>query len=78
MPDEEAVARTGHPLSGVIQRRRTLHVRLPRPGHRPWTSEEDKLLGTIKDLDLAQHLGRRVGAVRARRERLKIPAPKPE
>jgi hypothetical protein len=72
MPDAEVAARTGHPLSGVIQRRHSLHICLPRPGHQPWTTAEDKLLGTMQDRDLAQRLGRPLEAVKERRRRLSI------
>jgi hypothetical protein len=45
---------------------------LPRPGRQPWTSAEDKLLGTLKDVDLAQRLGRPLEAVKQRRRQLAI------
>ena len=44
----------------------------PPLGHQPWTTAEDKLLGTMKDRDLAQRLGRPLEAVRERRRRLSI------
>jgi hypothetical protein len=45
----------------------------PRAGP-PWTATEDALLGTMKDVDLAQRIGRSADAVYMRRRTLKIPA----
>jgi DNA-binding CsgD family transcriptional regulator len=49
-----------------------MHVALPRPGHQPWTTAEDKLLGTMTDRDLAQRLGRPQQVIRERRRQLAI------
>jgi len=45
---------------------------------RRWTPAEDVVLGKVPDEKLARRLGRTVEAIHARRERLGIPAPKPE
>ncbi len=42
-------------------------------GKRPWLLEEDALLGTLPDRELALRLGRTKAAVTARRERKRIP-----
>lgn len=43
------------------------------PGHgRPWTPEEDKLLGTMPDREVAALVGRSKACVWERRERLGI------
>jgi hypothetical protein len=53
---------------------------LRRIGHRPpdgarlWTVEEDALLGTMPDVEVARRIGRMVKAVRARRRVLRIPS----
>src|SRR5262245_52945625 len=47
-----------------------------RPPHiRLWTPEEDALLGTMSDEEVAQRTGRTAGAVRSRRVALRIPLP---
>jgi hypothetical protein len=51
-----------------------------RIGHRPpdgarlWTAEEEALLGTMPDAEVARRIGRTVGAVRSRRGILRIPS----
>jgi hypothetical protein len=53
---------------------------LRRVGHRPpdgarlWTAEEDALVGTMLDVEVACRVGRPVGAVRCRRQKLRIPS----
>jgi hypothetical protein len=42
-------------------------------GKRPWLPEEDALLGTMTDREVARRLGRTKAAVTARRERKGIP-----
>jgi hypothetical protein len=46
----------------------------PRDGARLWTAEEDALLGTMPDVDVARRIGRTVKSVRARRRVLRIPS----
>jgi hypothetical protein len=45
-----------------------------RPGGRPWTAKELRLLGTVPDEELAARIGRTAGAVRIMRTRLGIPS----
>jgi hypothetical protein len=53
---------------------------LRRIGHRPpdgarlWTAEEDALLGTMPDVEVARRIDRAVKAVRSRRRVLRIPS----
>jgi hypothetical protein len=53
---------------------------LRRIGHRPadgarlWTAEEDALLGTMRDVEVARRIGHTVKSVRARRRVLRIPS----
>jgi hypothetical protein len=53
---------------------------LRRIGHRPpdgarlWTAEEDALLGTMPDAEVARRIGRTVRALRDRRQKLRIPS----
>jgi hypothetical protein len=42
---------------------------------RPWTPEEDALLGTAPDTELAARLGRHISTVCIRRQELSIPNP---
>lgn len=46
MGDEEVANRTGHPLSGVIQRRSHKRIPLAVRQKKLWTPLEDRLLGT--------------------------------
>ena len=69
----------GHPLLSPALSE-LLKKRMARDGHpdpelKLWTSEEDKLLGTAPDLELAKMLGRSVAAVAYRRNTLGIRAP---
>jgi hypothetical protein len=41
--------------------------------NRRWTAAEEKLLGTMSDQAVARKLGRGVGTVQGRRNRLRIP-----
>jgi hypothetical protein len=68
------------PSEQVERRRRTaleLGLRpLPqRPGGRPWTRQELKLLGKMPDAELAAQIGRTENAVRVMRVRLGLPNP---
>src|SRR2546430_11670430 len=45
----------------------TLFRSIFNSARRSWTKEEDNLLGTMSDRDLAEQLGRTFAAVRARR-----------
>jgi DNA-binding transcriptional regulator YiaG len=44
------------------------------PNHRPWTAEEDALLGTDRDPAIARQLGRTLKAVQMRRLDKRVPA----
>jgi hypothetical protein len=60
-------------LTAAIVRRRIAAGCLIHPRHRPWTSQEDKKLGTKSDEELAKEFGRTALAVRARRRFFRIP-----
>jgi hypothetical protein len=71
-------ALTGHPLSSVAIKR----VELGRPKANPiltcWTPEQDRLLGTMPDDEVARRVGRTRMAVQKRRFRLGIGDKRPE
>src|SRR5437667_875523 len=60
------------------QKRCKLGIRRPHPRFRPWTKEEDALLGTMPDSKLAQQLGRTFEAVKVRRRQHEIENPNPK
>jgi hypothetical protein len=72
------VARNKPPRS--LEHGQHISEALRRIGHRPpdgarlWTAEEDALLGTMPDAEVARRVGRTVRAVRARRRVLRIPS----
>jgi hypothetical protein len=45
-----------------------------KKGTRPWLPQDEALLGTMADRDVADRLGRSVTAVCVRRQQLKIPS----
>jgi hypothetical protein len=61
----------------VERRRQTARERGFRPGDRwgdrRWTQEQQALLGTLSDAEVAARIGRTEAAVRAKRLRLQIP-----
>jgi hypothetical protein len=68
------------PPDQVERRRRTalelgLQPLPQRPGGRPWTRQELKLLGKMPDAELAARIGRTRNAVRVMRGRLGLPDP---
>ena len=63
----------GRPWDGIQNHRLKLNIRL-RPTDKPWAESEIKLLGTERDDVVAKRLGRTVGAVKAKRKKLHIPA----
>jgi hypothetical protein len=67
----EASARTRRKMSEAQRRRQAVPV--PR---RPWKPWEDELLTALPDEEVARRTGRREEAVRSRRARLVIPAPR--
>ena len=66
-PDSEVAKRTGHPIKSVRQSRWGLGIAYENPSHRSWTPEEDALLNTMPDHELAKRIHRTVGAIRLRR-----------
>ena len=66
---KKASEATRRKMSEAQRRRQAVPV--PR---RPWEPWEDALLGVVPDAEVARRTGRRVDAVRSRRERLFIPA----
>jgi hypothetical protein len=50
--------------------------KLVRVAVRPWTPQEDRLLGTLRDRALAVKLGRTLAGVKTRRKSLGIPSPR--
>jgi len=71
MRDEEVAEQTGHPLSGVVQRRHHKGIALAVRQKRLWTAAEERLLGTAPDVEIAARLKRTLKGVAARRCRLK-------
>lgn len=80
----EAVAKTAAFWTGrqrSPEHRRKISETLRRIGHRPpwlnpaWSAEEDELLGTMPDAEVAARTGRTVSAVGMRRRKLRIPSP---
>src|SRR5207247_5573050 len=64
---------------GAVARRRQLLGGIPAAGFRRWTAEEDALVGTMLDRQLAARLGRSLHAVRLRRQKtLGLPPCNPE
>jgi hypothetical protein len=53
------------------------HIRNNNRANRPWTPEEDALLGTMFDAEVVARTGRQVRDVYARRRHLGIPAYRP-
>jgi len=76
--DEEIARQTGIPVSKVRHRRHRLGIPIAQPQKRRWTAEEDALLGTALDVEVAGKLGRSEASVQLRRLQLGIaPAPAP-
>ena len=71
----EAMRHLKRTHAAVLIRRGVLGVR--SVVHRAWTPKEDRLLGRLNNMELAQKLGRTRSFVENRRKRLKIPVPKP-
>ena len=64
------------PVGSVAARRSQSGLRDPAR-RRPWTPEEDRLLGTAGDADIARRLNRTLSGVKSRRKKLNIPAWRP-
>ena len=70
----EIAKQLGRNPSSVQARRLKLGLRHgPARNKRPWTQEEDALLGTASDTEIAARLGRHVAVVCIRRQKLGIP-----
>ncbi len=75
MTDGEVAAKLGLSIGAVAHRRRNLGKAVKFAHRRPWTPEEDALLGTAPDLEIAARLDRHVSTVCIRRQKLRIPNP---
>jgi hypothetical protein len=64
-------ANKGRKVSAKTRRRMSEAWR-PRPKETDWKPEEDVLLGTMRDSEIARRTGRSLHAIRARRQRLGI------
>ena len=78
-PDAQVAMLLGVAVSAVKHRRQQLRILLPgqerRATHpKPWAAEDDAMLGTVSDAQVAQRLGRTVSCVKARRVRLGTPS----
>jgi hypothetical protein len=60
-------------LGSVRVKRVQLGLPTPQPKTRPWTREEEKLLGTERDVVIARRLGRHKSVIHQRRKQLGIP-----
>jgi len=57
--------------TGVVQAARQKHKPDLEAGHRPWTIEQDGLVGTAPDAEIAKQLGRTEASVKRRRGQLR-------
>ena len=76
-PDAQVALLLRVSVEAVKHRRHQLRVSLPGQERtmavpKPWRAEDDALLGTISDQEVAQRLGRSATSVKARRARLGI------
>jgi hypothetical protein len=81
-PDAEVAAKLDRSENSVHVRRSQLGIssvpapsppRQGDPGYRPWHSQNDHLLGVLRDEEVARQTGCRVQTVRVRRHKLNIP-----
>jgi DNA-binding Xre family transcriptional regulator len=63
-----------HSLDVRLKAQQTRQQRGKQPNLRPWTAEEEQLLGTMTDAEVAQRIGRAVANVGIHRRGLGIPA----
>jgi hypothetical protein len=73
LPDAEVAVRTGRTLTAVECHRRALKIRYTHGRYSWWTPDDDALLGTASDVEIARRLGRSEAAIRARRINLHVP-----
>jgi hypothetical protein len=74
MRDEEVARKINRVISAVNLRRRALGIPVFNSKRHPWKPEDERLLGTRPDDQVAMLLRTTVKAVRHRRASLKIPA----
>jgi hypothetical protein len=70
-PDAEVARRTGHPVLSVKNTRCKIGIPCAERRNRPWTEEEDRLLGQMSDEELARRSGRSKATIRHRRTALR-------
>jgi hypothetical protein len=76
-PDAQVAMLLGIKASAVKHRRQQLRISLPGQERKisppkPWGAEDDAMLGTVPDAEVAHRLGRTASCVKARRVRLGI------
>ena len=76
-PDAQVAMLLGIGVDAVRHRRHQLRISLPGrertfAAPKPWRAEDDALLGTVSDQEVARRLGRTTSCVKARRVRLGI------
>src|SRR5207245_7275324 len=72
-PDKELAAQLKRSVTAIQVRRALRGKAKPDPKYGPWTQEEDALLGSASDPQIAARIGRRAATVAARRKKLGIP-----
>jgi len=70
-PDKETARRIGRSMSGVVEKRKRLHIPIFN-GLKDWQEWELKLLGNAPDVEVARRTGRTALAVSSKRRKLRI------
>ena len=78
MTDSEVAKRVGRSRLAVQARRGQIGIRRYGSDLRPWTDQEEKLLGTVPDKELVSRLNRGYEAIAFRRQKLRIPPCRPQ
>jgi hypothetical protein len=78
MTDSEVAKRVGRSRLAVQARRGQIGIRKYGSDLRPWTDQEEKLLGTVPDKELVSRLNRGYEAIAFRRQKLRIPPCRPQ
>src|SRR5947208_13666108 len=73
MPDSEVAALLNRSRSAVQTRRVLLRKPKPDPKHSPWTPQEEALLGTAPDAQIAARIERQTATLATRRYKLHLP-----
>jgi hypothetical protein len=73
MPDAQLGRLWGRTEQGVSVHRSALGIEKFDLQRRPWTAEQDALLGVLPDEEVARRLNRTLEAIKVRRGRLRIP-----